>query len=126
MNDCKGEDLKTVKFFCFNGEPKVAYLSMEEDRYLDYYDMSFNKLPNSLPGHEHYPHELARLDTFDEMVRIAGILSEDFPFVRVDLYDSKGKIYISELTFIPTGGYMKIDPPEVLEKWGEWLDLCRR
>ena len=121
-----GEDLKTVKFFCFNGEPKVAYLSMEEDRYLDYYDMSFNKLPYSLPGHEHYPHELARPDTFDEMVRIAGILSEDFPFVRVDLYDSKGKIYISELTFIPTGGYMKIDPPEVLEKWGEWLDLCRR
>lgn len=87
-----GEELKTIKFFCFNGEPKVAYLSMEEDRYLDYYDVDFNKLPYSLPGHEHYPNRLNKPDTFDEMVRLARILSEDFPFVRVDLYDSKGKV----------------------------------
>ena len=87
-----GEELKPIKFFCFNGEPKVAYLSMEEDRYLDYYDVDFNKLPYSLPGHEHYPNRLNKPDTFDEMVRLARILSEDFPFVRVDLYDSKGKV----------------------------------
>mgnify|MGYP001041374055 FL=1 len=65
---------------------------MEEDRYLDYYDVDFNKLPYSLPGHEHYPNRLNKPDTFDEMVRLARILSEDFPFVRVDLYDSKGKV----------------------------------
>ena len=87
-----GEELKPIEFFCFNGEPKVAYLSMEEDRYLDYYDVDFNKLPYSLPGHEHYPNRLNKPDTFDEMVRLARILSEDFPFVRVDLYDSKGKV----------------------------------
>lgn len=28
-----GEDLKTIKFYCFNGAPKVAYLSMQEDHY---------------------------------------------------------------------------------------------
>ncbi len=57
------------------------------------------------------------------MVHIARKLSAGFPFVRVDLYDSYGKIYLSELTFVPTGGYMKIEPQEVLREWGEWLEL---
>lgn len=118
-----GEDLKTIKFFCFNGVPKIAYLSMQEDHYIDYYDMNFNHLPYSLPGHEWYPHTLEKPTTWSKMIEIAKILSEDFSFVRVDLYDSNGRLYISELTFIPTGGYMKIDPPEVLKGWGKWLEL---
>lgn len=118
-----GTDLKTIKFFCFNGEPKVSYLSMDEDHYLDYYDMNFVWLPYSLHGHEHYPGELTKPATFDRMVEIARDLSRDFPFVRVDLYDSKGTIYISELTFVPTGGYMKINPSNVLKEWGDWLEL---
>ncbi len=118
-----GEALKCYKFYCFNGIPKVAYLSMEEDRYLDYYDMDFNKLPYNLEGHDSFPRRLEKPDTWDSMVEISKVLSEDFPFVRVDLYDAKGKIYISELTFIPTGGYMKIDPPETMKQWGMWLNL---
>ena len=38
------------------------------------------------------------------MLRYAEILSENFPFVRVDLYNVDGKIYFAELTFTPTGG----------------------
>ena len=40
------------------------------------------------------------------MIRIAGILSEDFEFVRVDLYEYKDQVYFSELTFSPFGGIM--------------------
>lgn len=118
-----GVNLKTFKFFCFNGEPKVLYLSMEEDKYIDYYDMDFLKLPYSLPKHEHCPYNLKKPEKFNDMVHIARKLSAGFPFVRVDLYDSYGKIYLSELTFVPTGGYMKIEPQEVLREWGEWLEL---
>lgn len=118
-----GEDLKSYKFFCFHGKPKVLYLAMEEDRYIDYYDMDFRHLPYSLPGHEHYLKKLHKPETFEEMASLAGRLSREFPFVRVDLYDAKGKIYVSELTFVPTGGYMKIDPPSVLVQWGAWIDL---
>lgn len=118
-----GDDLKTYKFFCFNGEPKVLYISLEEDRFIDYYDMDFNKLPYSLPEHEHYPKTIGKPENFDKMIEISKKLSADFPFVRVDLYDAKGKIYISELTFVPTGGYMKIEPKEALVEWGNWLNL---
>lgn len=119
----EGEDLKTVKIFCFNGEPKVAYISMSDDKYIDYFTEDFKKLPYVLKGHENYPHDYQKPDTFDEMMRMAQILSEEFPFVRVDFYDSMGKIYISELTFVPTGGYMKIEPYQVVKEWGEWLTL---
>lgn len=118
-----GEELKTYKFFCFNGEPKVLYISLDEDRFIDYYDMDFNKLPYSLPEHEHYPKTISKPENFDKMIEISKKLSNDFPFVRVDLYNSNGKIYISELTFVPTGGFMKIDPPNTLVEWGNWLKL---
>lgn len=116
-----GDNLKTYKFFCFQGEPKVLYLSIEEDRYIDYYDMEFKKLSYRLPEHPHYPYEVQKPENFDEMVRIARKLCRHFPFVRVDLYNSFGRIYISELTFVPTGGYMKIEPKEVLREWGSWM-----
>ena len=40
------------------------------------------------------------------MVEIARTLSEDFEFVRVDLYEYKDQVYFSELTFSPFGGIM--------------------
>jgi len=50
-------------------------------------------------------------------------LSEDFPFVRVDLYDVNEKVYISELTFCPTNGFMQIEPENLINEWGIWLKL---
>ena len=44
------------------------------------------------------------------MIRVASKLSEDFPFVRVDLYNIKGKIYFGELTFYPWSGYVQYTP----------------
>lgn len=118
-----GEQLKTIKFYCFNGEPRVAYVSIGEEQYYDYYDMQFNHLPYTLFGHKHYPKKIEKPTTYDKMISIARDLSKDFPFVRVDLYDKEGAIYFSEFTFIPTAGYMKIEPREVLKQWGEWLKM---
>lgn len=118
-----GDDLKTYKFFCFNGEPKVLYVSLEEDKYINYYDMEFNPLPYKLEGHEIFDGAVEKPKMFEEMVLIARKLSERFPFVRVDLYDSFGKIYISELTFIPTAGFMKITPSDTITEWGRWLEM---
>ena len=46
------------------------------------------------------------------MCMVAEILSKDFPFVRVDLYYIKGKVYFGELTFYPWSGYVKFSPEE--------------
>lgn len=64
-----------------------------------------------------------KLKNFEGMVEVAEELSSEFPFVRVDLYNLDGRIYFSELTFVPTGGNMKLKPESVLEEWGSWLHL---
>lgn len=47
---------------------------------------------------------------FERIKEIACIFSRKFPFVRVDLYNIDGNIYISEMTFVPTGGFMRLSP----------------
>ena len=57
------------------------------------------------------------------MLRIAGRLSEDFPYVRVDLYNVDGEIYFGELTFYPWSGYVQFVPDELDYKFGETFEL---
>lgn len=122
------DDIKTYKFYCFNGVPEVCYISSngengEKDLYLDYFDMNWNHLPISLHGHEHDKRPIDRPTSLDEMIKLSKELSKDFPFVRVDLYDVEGKVYFSELTFIPTGGNMKLTPKSIISEWGDKLTL---
>lgn len=46
-------------------------------------------------------------DNYVEIIKIASSLSEDFPFVRVDIYSCSGKICFGELIFM-YGVNMKI------------------
>jgi hypothetical protein len=34
-----------------------------------------------------------------------------------------GSVYFSELTFIPTGGNMKLKPESTIKEWGEFLEI---
>ena len=57
------------------------------------------------------------------MFEIAGTLSRDIPYLRVDLYNIDGKIYFGEMTFFPQSG---LDPnllPETEELFGSRIKL---
>ena len=41
------------------------------------------------------------------MLKYAKLLSKEFVFIRVDLYDYKNTIYLGELTFTPNNGFKK-------------------
>ena len=88
----------------------------DKDRYLDYYDMDFNHIECKFKNHENSDIPLEKPKNFDKMIEISKELSAEFPFVRVDLY-------ISELTFVPTNGFMHIEPENLLLEWGKWLVL---
>ena len=75
-----------------NGERKVITMS-KDWRVLDY--ITKYKKPDHAPE---------KPDNFDKMVECAEILSKDFEFVRVDLYDVDSRIIFGELTFSPNGG----------------------
>ena len=76
------------------------------------YDIEWNKLDVE-KGVESEEKVLAKPQNFEKMVEIAKKLSEDFDFVRVDLYEVDGKPYFGELTFTPGNGFSPFRP----QKW---------
>ena len=114
------------KFYCFNG--KVEYLNIIKDREESdinwgMFDLTFKLLPVCRKGQNKISDKIERPENFDEMIKIAEILSKDFPHVRVDLYNIKGKIYFGELTFYPASGYEKFQPDEFDFELGEKFDI---
>ncbi|MBQ9606148.1 MAG: carbonic anhydrase, partial [Lachnospiraceae bacterium] len=63
----------------------------------------WNKMHLKLGKHENSPYSIEKPAEFEEMKKVARDLSRDFKFVRVDLYDVEGRVYFSELTYVPTG-----------------------
>ncbi|SEA08164.1 TupA-like ATPgrasp [Eubacterium aggregans] len=127
-----GNNLIDYKFYCFNGEPKFLYVALanitdgKKDDLLSFYTLDWKPAPFYRKDHKPFPYKINKPDSLDEMLNIARILSEDIPFVRVDLYEVEGKIFFSELTFSPGGGFGQFYPQIWEEKIGGWLELPGR
>lgn len=124
--DDGNDDLDDYKFMCFNGEPKMVFTCTErrseEGLKVTFFDMDWNKLP----FYRHYPASsklIKKPSRFDEMVRLAKVLSKDMPFVRIDFYEVKGKVYFGEITFYPGCGFEEFHPDEWDYKIGEMIKL---
>ena len=66
---------------------------------------------------------LPKPQQMDKMFEIAEVLSKGLPFARIDMYNSGGKIYFSEITFFPDGGCDPNILPETDVYFGKLLDL---
>lgn len=114
--------LRDYKFFCMNG--KVAFVQADEDRYSDhkqsYYSTEWEKLDFTTGVKDC---EVKRPENLEKMLEIASRLSEDFPFVRVDLYNCNGRIYFGELTFFGGSGFYSFDPDEYDFRFGSMVRL---
>lgn len=114
------------KFFCYNGKPK--YIIVDIDRYIghkrNFYDLSWNDL-HIISDCPPADRDIPRPDNLNEMLKVAEMLSEDFPFVRVDLYSVDGKVYFGELTFYPWSGYVQFTPDNVDFLFGKDFRLKR-
>ncbi len=119
------KELKDYKFFCFDGEPKLMSITSGRNSdyiYCDYYDIEFNHL-NLRKKYMNNPVTIQKPETFDEMIRLANILSKGFPHIRVDFYTVNGKVYFGELTFYSSSGFVPFHPSEWDNIMGDWLKL---
>ena len=102
------------KIFCFNGKPKFLYVGQglvsDHSLKIDFYDLNWNIMNFKRTDYDNFDEKLNKPIRFDEMLKIAETLSENIPFVRIDLYEVDDKIYFSEFTFTPAGGYLPFDP----------------
>lgn len=123
-------DIKTVddyKIHCFNsGKIIIEHLTgrNREKGVLksNAYDENWNKL-NFTMGTELYTYDVKPPKNFNEMINIAKKLSEDFDYVRVDLYNIDGKIYFGELTFCDAGGFEKFTDKQWDYRLGNYWNI---
>lgn len=99
------DQLFDYKFFCFNGKPYCIYAATEQFQDKNYpvtfYDLDWNQLDVQYGDHRN--DFIPRPIHFEEMKIIASKLCKDFPFIRVDFFDTPDKLYMAELTFYPGG-----------------------
>lgn len=125
--DQSGRIPKDYKFHVFrNGSEVELFVQVDSDRFEDHTRNFFSERWESLDFGLQYkrgdPGTLRPVN-FEEMKEVALILSEGFPYVRVDLYDTGDNVYFGELTFTPGAGYETFTPNNYDYLWGELLDL---
>lgn len=109
------------KFHCMHGRVYgcfVAYdrqVGINHDVQFDHYDIEWNLTDGICPGWHPKRREIPKPICYEEMLVIAQILSKDFPYCRVDLYEVDGKVLFGELTFTPQGNVMSFYTNDMLQ-----------
>ena len=112
------------KFLCFNGIPVLLnVIANRKNGHYDLYNVDLDFSCIETEKEEEFRELFEKPKHWNEMVRIARVLSQDFPFVRVDLYDLEGKVYFGELTFTPADGMATYFSLGLDRKLGELYDL---
>lgn len=107
------------KFFVFSGN--VEIVQVDRDRQTRHrqniYDRDFNPLRDELFFERGDLTE--KPDRFEEMVEIAEGIGEAFEFVRVDLYNRNGQIYLGELSVVPNSAWLPVRSYEIDMRMGQ-------
>lgn len=109
----EGGELKDYKITCTNGEPKI--IQVDVDRFTNHksYMLNIDWSPLSYASSATYPGiglPGRRPENLQKMLSLARELAHGFPFVRVDLYSVRNKLYFGELTFTPSSGFATFSP----------------
>ena len=106
-----GEPLDDYKFLVFDG--KVAVIQVDRGRFTSghartFYTADWQRAPvaDIMPVGEQSPPP----ENLEAMVHAAEVLGRPYDFMRVDLYSSRGTIWLGELTPYPAGGTIQYNP----------------
>ncbi len=134
LQDGNGRIPREIEFFCFNGTPRlIGYVTdaVEVDEsgneqkviHRNTYDLDWNLIPVDFGRARDESLRVERPPKLDLMLEIAEKLSQDFKFVRVDLYNLNGRILLGELTWTPQGGCVAVSPEHYDYEFGRMLDI---
>lgn len=121
------------KIHCLNGVPKfiltVSNRIIDGDKpmrvTLDLFDTSWNLIQETIPCNFEMPGtgNIPKPQHLDKMLKMAKDLSEDFKFVRVDVYELDGEIKFGELTFSPACCVFPYYTEKFLSDMGKFLTI---
>jgi hypothetical protein len=118
------ETLYEYGFYCYDGVPRQVEINEDkaELHRVNMFDVDLNILENkySSPALQA---PVTRTPQYEKVLEYATILSQGFPFVRVDLLYVNNRIYFGEMTFYPLAGLCKLDPDSFDYFLGSYLKL---
>ncbi len=118
------------KFYCYGGKPVYFMYSIGEASHNARnrkYDMSGKSIDHLFKRSSSVSEEEVNLpDNLEEMVDIVNQLCKDFPHVRIDLYNVKGKIYFGEVTFYSNGGYINIASQDYSQYLADMIQINQK
>ncbi|WP_367268450.1 ATP-grasp fold amidoligase family protein [uncultured Veillonella sp.] len=127
ISELGNDDLLDYKMYSFHGEPKLTVVCSNRfsktGTRMNFYDMDWNSMGIHFGHYPPLPTEFPKPDTYGEMLQVAAELSKACPFLRVDFYEIKGRLYIGELTLFPGAGFERFRPISRDYELGEWLHL---
>lgn len=124
IEDNKGLFPIDYKFMCVNGKPDHILVVIDRDTNykLLTYDLEWNRI-NLLTEDYNNEETIDKPVNLEAMIEYATILSRDFDFVRVDLYDTGERVIFGELTFTPQGGLLRYYTIDALEEMQKHLNV---
>lgn len=115
------------KVYCFHGVAKFLFVCVGREKgkpKFYYFDRDWRLAPlskDSIDAPKGF--SLPRPKHLEEIFHYAEVLSQPFPFVRVDFFDTPEQLYFGELTFTPGGGLDFERLPETQIILGDLLHL---
>ena len=124
LDDKKNIMPQDYKIYCYNGVAKCILVCTEREKELrlDYFDLDWNYIEYAKEEYRSNK-KIEKPRNLDTMIKIAEDLSNEFKFVRVDLYNIDGRIYFGELTFTPACGLVNYNTDEALEILGSYIGI---
>ena len=127
------ENIIDYKIFCFNGEPKFIRIrkilnDKKHTKIHNHYNINWelNELESGLSGYIRDPKiKINKPKNLKLMLKYAKMLSQEFVFVRVDLYEFNNTVYLGELTFTPTNGFVYWKNRQQSIKVGKMMDITK-
>ena len=108
------EPIVEYKWYCFHGKPifceRIYNQKSNGERIIDGYDSDWNLLDYQEIPVRNSGKLFSRPSFLYDMLRISNILSKDIVMVRVDFISCNNRIYVGELTFFETSGFIKFNP----------------
>lgn len=113
------------KFYCFNGKPRIVLVCTNRhglEHESTFYDIKWRPMYiRPRQSMEKVPKPIS----FKSMVNMSKKLSREFPFVRIDFYESHGKPILGEMTFTPSACMGKYTDKAQIDL-GKMLDLEKK
>ncbi len=127
MEDNINKSMRDYKFFCFNGEPKLMYISEGLENHatakISFYDMDFKITDCKRSDYKQLDYTPKKPKNFELMKKFAAILSKNIPHIRVDFYEINEKLYFGELTFFTCSGFMPFESEKWNNELGELINI---